>query len=138
MPISSTGAPRSSTHRNIQQSLANPTSQFAAVGPDWISRAFKLRTDRELEQCMQALRSDGIYLRHVHEQLHQRNGSLSQMNKDLDKAFLGFAMQLRDLQIESPSDFPKLDVAETFPEFRNRSSAVVTRLPGCRWIYSVS
>jgi hypothetical protein len=63
------------------------------------------------------LRSDGIYVRQVREQLYHRNDSLSQMRNELDKAFWHFSMQLCDLQVERRSDFLALDALETFVEF---------------------
>jgi hypothetical protein len=113
--------------RGIQYSVANPTSESAAVVPDSVTRCLKSRTDRERRQRIQALGVDGIRLHQVHEQLHDRNVRLSNMKNDLNKTFCDFSMQSRDVHI----DFPMLDALESLVEFPDYSSAmghVVSRL----------
>jgi hypothetical protein len=74
------------------------------------------------------VRPVGISLRQVYEQLHHRNGSLSQMKNDLNKTFRDFSMRLCDLRVGRPPDLPTVGGVETFSEFRDNGPRRVARL----------
>jgi hypothetical protein len=56
---------------------------------------------------------------------------------DLDKTVWRFSMQLCDLQVRGPSDFPTLDAVEALAEFRDPSSTAHHVASGLRTAFLV-